>query len=342
MYRPIDPKTHLPDVEHKHLEYWKAAKIFERSVEQRKGCEKYVFFDGPPFANGLPHYGHIMANALKDAVTRYFTMRGYYVPRTNGWDCHGLPVEYEIEKELGLSGRKDILEMGVEQFNTKCRESVFRYTAQWEELLNRIARWVNIDDSYATLDADYMESIWWVFKTIWEKGMVYQDFKSMHTCPRCATPLSNFEVSLGYKDVTDLTVTAQFQSKKDPNLYFLAWTTTPWTLPGNAALAVGPDIDYVRVNKDGKSFILAKALLEKHFELDGLTIEEEVKGSQLVGETYEPLFSYYQNAKLPGIENCWKVIAADFVTTEDGTGIVHIAPGYGEEDHLVGKKRALP
>lgn len=341
MYRPIDPKTHLPDVEHKHLEYWKASKIFERSVEARKGNEKFVFFDGPPFANGLPHYGHIMANSLKDAVTRYFTMKGFYVPRTNGWDCHGLPVEYEIEKELGLSGRKDIVDMGVEQFNTKCRESVFRYTAQWEELLTRIGRWVDFEDSYATLDSDYMESIWWVFKSIWDKKMVYQDFKSMHTCPRCVTPLSNFEVSLGYKDVTDLSITAQFQSKKDSNRYFLAWTTTPWTLPGNSALAVGADVDYVRVSKEGKSYILAKALLGKHFEEGSFTLEEEMKGSSLVGESYEPLFPYYKTSTLAGITNSWKVIAADFVTTEDGTGIVHIAPGYGEDDYLAGKKEGI-
>ena len=341
MYRPIDPKTHLPDIEHKHLEYWKASKIFERSVEARKGNEKFVFFDGPPFANGLPHYGHIMANSLKDAVTRYFTMRGYYVPRTNGWDCHGLPVEYEIEKELGLSGRKDIVDMGVEQFNTKCRESVFRYTAQWEELLTRIGRWVDFEDSYATLDSDYMESIWWVFKSIWDKKMVYQDFKSMHTCPRCVTPLSNFEVSLGYKDVTDLSITAQFQSKKDQNLFFLAWTTTPWTLPGNSALAVGADVDYVRVSKEGKSYILAKALLLKHLEEGSFTLEEEMKGSSLVGESYEPLFPYYKTSTLAGIANSWKVIAADFVTTEDGTGIVHIAPGYGEDDYLAGKKEGI-
>ncbi len=343
MFRPIDPKTHLPDIEHKHLEYWKSSKIFERSVEARKGKSKFVFFDGPPFANGLPHYGHIMANALKDAVTRYWNMRGYYVPRTNGWDCHGLPVEYEIEKELGLSGRKDIMEMGVETFNTKCRESVFRYTKQWEELLTRIARWVDFEDSYATLDADYMESIWWVFKSIWEKGLVYQDFKSMHTCPRCVTPLSNFEVSLGYKDVTDLTVTAKFRSKKDPHRFFLAWTTTPWTLPGNAALAVGSDIDYVSVKPEGsnETYILAKALVEKHFTLEGLSIEEEMKGSDLVGEGYEALFPYYLESKLPGIEKSWRVIEADFVTIEDGTGIVHIAPGYGEDDYLAGKKEGI-
>ncbi|MFA6024680.1 MAG: isoleucine--tRNA ligase [Candidatus Gracilibacteria bacterium] len=342
MYRPVDSKTHLPEIEHKHMEFWKRKNIFERSVEQRKGKPKFVFFDGPPFANGLPHYGHIMALSLKDAVTRYQTMQGFFVPRVNGWDCHGLPVEYEIEKELELSGRKDIEKLGVEKFNTKCRESVFRYTEQWGGLFERIARWVDTENGYATLDANYMESIWWVFKQIWEKGMMYQGFKSMHVCPRCSTPLSNFEVSQGYKDVTDLTVTAQFRSKENSNLYFLAWTTTPWTLPGNVALAVGKEIDYVQISKEGKSFILAKALLEKHFDMDGLTIEKEMKGADLVGQKYEPLFSYYENADLPGIETAWRVIATDFVTTEDGTGIVHIAPGYGEDDYLAGKAEGLP
>ena len=344
MFRPVDPKTHLPEIEHKHIEYWKRKGIFEKSVEQRKGKTKFVFFDGPPFANGLPHYGHIMALSLKDAVTRYFTMRGYYVPRVNGWDCHGLPVEYEIEKELGLSGRKDIETMGVEQFNTKCRESVFRYTVQWNELFERVARWVDIEHGYATLNASYMESIWWVFKQIWEKKMMYQGFKSMHICPRCSTPLSNFEVSLGYKDVTDLSVTSQFQSKDDPNLYFLAWTTTPWTLPGNVALAVGAEIDYVQIQSEGKSFILAKALLEKHFDIANLKakVEKEMKGKELVGKAYVPLFDYYTNAPLEGLEKAWKVIAADFVTTQDGTGIVHIASGYGEDDMEASLKEGIP
>ncbi len=342
MFRAVDPKTHLPEIEHKHIEFWKKKNIFERSVEQRKGKPKFVFFDGPPFANGLPHYGHILAQSLKDAVTRYRTMQGDYVPRVNGWDCHGLPVEYEIEKELELSGRKDIEKLGVEKFNNKCRESVFRYTTQWNGLFERLARWVDIENGYATLDSNYMESIWWVFKQIWEKGMMYQGFKSMHICPRCSTPLSNFEVSLGYKDVTDLTVTAQFKSKEDPDLYFLAWTTTPWTLPGNVALAVGADIDYVQIAKEGKKYILAKALVEKHFDLDGLTIEKEMKGKTLVGKSFEPLFDYYVNSGLPGIENAWKVIATDFVTTEDGTGIVHIASGYGEDDMEASLKEGIP
>lgn len=329
-------------MEHKQLQYWQKKGIFEKSLKQREGKEKFVFFDGPPFANGLPHYGHIMANVLKDAVTRYFTMRGFYVPRVNGWDCHGLPVEYEVEKELKLNGRKDIEELGVEAFNSKCRSSVFRYTEQWEELLERIARWVDTENGYATLDATYMESIWWVFNEIWKKDMIYKGYKAMHVCPRCVTPLSNFEVTQGYKDVTDLSVTAKFRSKDNPNLFFLAWTTTPWTLAGNAALAVGPEVDYLRLKHDGQSFILAKELLETHFNLDGLEIEEEMKGKDLVGMRYEPLFPYYINSNLPGIENAWQVIAEDFVSTEDGTGIVHIAGAYGEDDMLAVQAHNIP
>lgn len=331
-FRPVDPKTPLPEIEHKHIEYWKRKNIFKQSVEQRKGEKKFVFFDGPPFANGLPHYGHILPLSLKDAVTRYAAMRGYYVPRVNGWDCHGLPVEYEIEKQLELSGRNDIEKMGIEAFNNKCRESVFKYTNEWNSLFERIGRFSDVENSYATLNTDYMESIWWVFKQIWDKEMIYQGHKSMHICPRCVTPLSNFEVTLGYQDVTDLAVTVKFRCKDDPNCYFLAWTTTTWTLPGNTALAVGLEIDYVKVTYNGHDFIMAKELLETLFDLDGLEIKEELKGTDLVGLEYEPLFDYYVNSDLAGIENAWKVISGDFVTTESGTGIVHIAGGFGEDD----------
>ncbi|HRY91374.1 MAG TPA: class I tRNA ligase family protein, partial [Candidatus Gracilibacteria bacterium] len=211
MFKAVDPRQSFPKMENEILKYWEDNRIFEKSVKNREGKKKYVFFDGPPFANGLPHYGHILANSIKDAITRYFTMKGFYVPRVNGWDCHGLPVEYEIEKELGISGKKQIEEMGVEEFNRRCRESVFRYTKEWEVLLKRLARWVDFEHSYATLDNNYMESIWWVFSQIWKKGMIYQGYKSMHICPRCETPLSNFEVSQGYKDVTDLSVTCKFK-----------------------------------------------------------------------------------------------------------------------------------
>ncbi len=325
------------------LVYWEKNKIFEKSVKQREKKEKYVFFDGPPFANGLPHYGHILANVLKDAVTRYWTMQGYFVPRTNGWDCHGLPVEYEIEKELKLSGRKDIVDYGVENFNNKCRESVFRYTKDWETTLKRIARWVDFGDSYATLDNNYMESIWWVFKQIWDKKMVYSGFKSMHVCPRCETPLSNFEVSQGYKDVTDLSVTVKFKLKGD-DAYILAWTTTPWTLPGNVALAFGRDIEYVKVKaKDAEdkeeTYIVAKDLADKIFGENKYAVIEKVDSKKLEGKEYEPLFDYYLNKKVEG--KLYTIQLAGFVTTEDGTGIVHIAPMFGEDDYGLGVEKGL-
>lgn len=343
MFQPVNPKQSFPELEHEMLDFWEENTTFEKSVEARKDGEKYVFFDGPPFANGLPHYGHILANALKDAVTRYWTMKGYYVPRTNGWDTHGLPVEYEIEKKLQLAGRKDIVDMGVEKFNDACRESVFTYTKEWEHLLKRIGRWVDFENSYATLENNYMESIWWVFKQIWLKDMVYQGYKSMHICPRCETPLSNFEVSQGYKDVTDLSVIAKFKLK-DEDAYVLAWTTTPWTLPGNVALCMGPDITYVKVGvkyEDGKEevYIMAKDLVEKVLKDLNYNILGEVDPRQMEGKKYEPLFPFYTSE----VENgAFKVVLADFVTTEDGTGIVHIAPMFGEDDYEVAKKYGLP
>ncbi len=351
MFRRVDPKQSFPDLEQEILGFWDSNEIFEKSVKQREGNEKFIFFDGPPFANGLPHYGHILATALKDAVTRYWTMRGYYVPRTNGWDCHGLPVEYEIEKQLELSGRKEIVSYGVEKFNTKCSESVFTYTKEWEQMLKRVARWVDFSDSYATLDNDYMESIWWVFKQIWDKDLIYSGFKSMHVCPRCETPLSNFEVSQGYKDITDLSVTAKFKLSSDAlkaigsegeDVYILAWTTTPWTLPGNTALALGKDIEYVKVgakNDEGKDefYIVAKDLAEAVFGEGNYAEIEKIDQSKLVGTKYEPLFDYYlDNKELEG--ELYVIGTADFVTTEDGTGIVHIAPMFGEDDYNFGKE----
>jgi isoleucyl-tRNA synthetase len=338
----VDQKQSFPEMEKNIIDFWEENHIFEQSVVRRKKAKKYVFFDGPPFANGLPHYGHILANALKDAVTRYWTMKGYYVPRTNGWDCHGLPVEYEIEKELEISGRKDIEKYGVEKFNEKCRESVFRYTGEWEKLLKRIGRWVDFTESYATLETDYMESIWWVFKQIWDKDMVYEGHKSMHICPRCETPLSNFEVSQGYRDVTDLSITIKFELKDQPGTYILAWTTTPWTLPGNVALAVGPDIKYVLVEADtdkGKEkYILAKDLLENVMGDVKYEILEELTAKDLEGREYEPLFPFYKD-KLE--KEAYKVIVEDFVSIEDGTGIVHIAPAFGEDDLNAGQKHNL-
>ncbi|MBI4995215.1 class I tRNA ligase family protein [Candidatus Peregrinibacteria bacterium] len=337
-FKPVDSKTSLPKLEHEILEFWEREKIFEESVAQRKGKPKYVFFDGPPFANGLPHYGHILANALKDAVTRYWTMRGFHVPRVNGWDCHGLPVEYEIEKELKISGRKDIEKMGVAKFNTECRKSVFKYTEEWEKLLRRIGRWVDFEHSYATLENEYMESIWWVFKEIWKKGMVYQGHKSMHICPRCETPLSNFEVTLGYKDVTDISVYLKFKLTDGPEkgAYVLAWTTTPWTLPGNMLLAFNKEIEYVLVESEEEKFILARSRLDAVFKDKKYKIIKKIKAKELEGNHYEPLFDYFADWK-----DAYRAVLADFVTVENGTGVVHIAPAFGEDDLQLGLREKI-
>ena len=341
------------------LKFWEDNKIFEKSVKQREGKKKFVFFDGPPFANGLPHYGHILANVLKDAVVRYFSMKGYHIPRTNGWDCHGLPVEYEIEKELKISGRKQIEEYGITKFNDDCRASVFKYTDEWEKTLKRIGRWVDFGNSYATLNTPYMESIWWVFKQIWDKGMVYEGYKSMHICPRCETPLSNFEVTQGYKEVVDLSVILKFFLEKESveklarkleltnnaKIAVLAWTTTPWTLPGNVALAVGPKIVYTAVFSGdgseadgGEIYICAKNLVEKIFKDAPYRVLTEFKAKDLEEMRYEPLFDYYKNQ----YSNAYRILIADFVATEEGTGIVHIAPAFGEDDYVLSQKKDLP
>lgn len=346
MFNPVDPKQSFPLLEREILAKWQTEDTFRKSLNKNRGKTKFVFFDGPPFANGLPHYGHILANTIKDAVTRYFSARGYYVPRTNGWDCHGLPVEYEIEKELGLAGKKDIEKMGIEAFNQKCRESVFRYTREWEELLRRIARWVDFDDSYATLENGYMESIWHVFKRIWEQDLVYQGHKAMHVCPRCETPLSNFEVSQGYKEVTDYSVIAKFKLRKnwrpEAETFLLAWTTTPWTLPGNSGLAVGPEISYSLVATAEGDFIVAGELVEKVFAKQDHKIIASIEPSELKNREYEPLFDYYREQKWPENQKPYRVVLADFVTTAEGTGIVHIAPAFGEDDLKTGEKEGLP
>ncbi|KKP39778.1 MAG: isoleucyl-tRNA synthetase, isoleucyl-tRNA synthetase [Candidatus Peregrinibacteria bacterium GW2011_GWC2_33_13] len=341
MFKKVDNRKNLPEVEHEIIEYWRKNNIFKKSVEKNKENQKYVFFDGPPFANGLPHYGHIMANSLKDAVTRYWNMKGFFVPRTNGWDCHGLPVEYEIEKSLNISGKKEIEKFGIDNFNLQCKESVFKYSSEWAKLFERIGRWVDFEQTYATLENSYMESIWWVFKSIWDKEMVYKSYKSMHICPRCVTPLSNFEVSQGYKDVTDLSVTAKFELLDEKNTFILAWTTTPWTLPGNTALAVGKNIDYIKIKSGENFYILAKELLEKVMKDKEFEVIESFKGENLENKKYKPLFDYFINKDVENIENSYRVILADFVSIEDGTGIVHIAPSFGEDDLNAGKVNKL-
>jgi len=323
------------------LEFWKENKIFEKSIEQRPKTKSYVFYDGPPFATGSPHYGHILASLIKDVVPRYWTMKGFRVERRWGWDCHGLPVENLIEQELGLKNKKDIESIGIEKFNQACRNSVLRYVDEWKKVIPRMGRWVNMDYPYKTMDFDYMESIWWVFKQLWEKGLVYRDYKSMHICPRCGTTLSNFEVTQGYKDVEDLAVTIKFKLKGKENVFILAWTTTPWTLPGNVALAVGKNIDYIKIQIGKESYILAKDRLG--IIKDEYKIIEEIKGKDLVALEYEPLFDYFSKKDdLKNKENGWKIYDADFVSIEEGTGIVHIAPAFGEDDLNLGQLKKLP
>jgi len=323
------------------LEFWEKNKIFEKSIEQRPKEKSYVFFDGPPFATGLPHYGHILASLIKDVVPRYWTMKGFRVERRWGWDCHGLPVENLIEQELNLKNKKDIEAIGIEKFNQVCKDSVLRYVNEWKKVIPRIGRWVDMEHPYKTMDFNYMESIWWVFKQLWDKGLVYKDYKSMHICPRCGTTLSNFEVTQGYKDVEDLTVTIKFKLKDKENTFVLAWTTTPWTLPGNVALAVGKNIDYVKIQIGNEFYILAKDRLD--IVKDKYKIIEEIKGKDLVGLEYEPLFDYFSKKDdLKNKENGWKIYDADFVFTEEGTGVVHIAPAFGEDDLKLGYLKKLP
>jgi isoleucyl-tRNA synthetase len=325
------------------LAFWKEKHIFEKSLEQNKGKDTYVFYDGPPFATGLPHYGHILQGTIKDVIPRYQTMRGRYVRREWGWDCHGLPIENLIEKDLGLKQKSDIEAYGIGAFNQKAKESVLTYDKEWKTIVPRMGRWVDMERAYKTMDASYTESIWWAFKTLYDKKLIYEGFKSMHICPRCETTLAASEVSQGYKDVKDISVYVKFELVDEPNTYLIAWTTTPWTLPGNVAVAVNPDVLYVVVTHEGARFVVAKDLLAKIFKDKTYEVVEEKKGKDFVGKAYKPLFDYYVgDEKLVHRENAWKVVGADFVTIDSGTGIVHEAPAFGEEDMELAKKLKLP
>lgn len=323
------------EMEEKILSLWQREKIFEKSLAKRKKAKKFTFYDGPPFATGLPHYGHILAMAIKDAVCRYKTMQGFYVPRRLGWDCHGLPVEYEVEKELGIKSKKEIEELGIGKFCEAARGIVFRYTKEWLKTIDRMGRWADKENTYATLDKEYTESVWWVFKQIWDKGLIYQGFKSMPYCPRCATPLSNFETNQGYRDnVPDPSLYIKFKLKgQDASL--LVWTTTPWTLPGNAALAVKGDAKYVQIKENNELLILVEERQKVLFP--GAKIEKEFLGSQLVGKLYEPLYNFLETHGYS-----YQVFDAPFVSLEDGTGIVHIAPAFGEEDLELSQEKQIP
>ena len=323
------------------LEFWQKHGIFKKSIEQREGCEEYVFYDGPPFATGLPHFGHFVPGTVKDIYPRYQTMKGKKVDRRFGWDCHGLPVEYEMEKELGISGKTEIEKFGVANFNESCRSIVLRYTKEWENIVTRMGRWVDFENDYKTMNPDYMESIWWVVKQLWEKGLMYEGYYILPYCPRCSTVLSNHELNLGgYKEVHDPAITIKFKADGEEDTYFLAWTTTPWTLPSNLALAVHNDVEYVKVEDSGEKYIMARERLSAYYKSEEeYSVIWTKKGSELVGMSYEPLFTYFADAKEKG---AFKVFAADYVTTEDGTGIVHTAPGFGEDDYATLKGTGIP
>ncbi len=340
MFRAVSNKIDFAAQERDVLAYWADADVFRKSVDQRRGKKEFVFYDGPPFATGLPHYGHLLAGTIKDIIPRYQTMRGHFVERRFGWDCHGLPVEYEMEQELNISGKRDIEAMGVDVFNEKCRSIVLRYTKEWREIVTRMGRWVDFDNDYKTMDLPYMESIWWVFKSLWDKDLIYEGQKILPYCPRCATPLSNFETNQGYLDVKDPAITVRFAVKGKANTYILAWTTTPWTLPSNLALAVGEDIPYVKVQDGETVYILARDRLSAYYKKEAeYELLEEIPGSALAGLRYEPLFPYFAELEQRG---AFRVFTADFVSTEDGTGVVHIAPGFGEDDNQLGQREHLP
>ncbi len=337
-FKNISNQVNFPALECEVLEFWKESGIFEKSLKQRKGGPEYVFYDGPPFATGLPHYGHLLAGTIKDVVPRYQTMRGNYVERSFGWDCHGLPVENEMEKVLKLQSKRDIEAYGVDKFNEACRSIVLRYTSEWETVVTRMGRWVDFRRGYRTMDRNFMESVWWVFKALWDKGLVYEGYKILPYCPRCATPLSNFETNQGYKEVVDPAITIRFKLRDEENSYILAWTTTPWTLPSNLALAVGPEVDYVKVKDGDEFFYLAENRLGAYYR-ETPEIVWRGKGADLAGRRYEPLFNYFAELDAQG---AFQVLCGDFVSISDGTGIVHCAPGFGEDDNALCKAAGLP
>ena len=348
MFKPVSPKLDVTTLEEGILKFWKAQKIFEKTVEQRKGAPEYVFFEGPPTANGKPGVHHVEARAFKDMFPRYKIMNGYNVIRRGGWDTHGLPVEIAVEKKLGFNHKKQIEEYGIEKFNELCRKSVFDYIQDWEKLTDRIAFWVDLGDAYVTYTNEYIESVWWILKSFWERDLLFKGYKIVPYCPRCGTPLSDHEVAMGYAEATDPSVFVRMPLVGKPDTSLLVWTTTPWTLPANVAVAAHPDIEYVTVERalpdtpTGASggterLILAEALLEKVFRSEEVKLVDHFKGKKLKGMKYRPLFTF-----MPLEKPAHYVILGDFVTTEDGTGLVHIAPAFGAEDMEASKEYDLP
>ena len=341
MYKKVPTTLNFVEREKETLKFWKDNQIFEKSVQLRQGAPAYTFFDGPPTANGKPHIGHVLTRAMKDIIPRYKTMRGYDVLRKAGWDTHGLPVELEVEKELGLDGKEQIEQYGVIPFIQKCKESVWKYKGEWEVMSDRMGFWADMDNPYITYDNDYIESEWWALKAIYEKGLLYKGHKIVPYCPRCGTALSSHEVAQGYKEVKETSATVRFKVPDEENTYFLAWTTTPWTLPSNVSLCVNPDVTYAYVRVDGKeTLIMAKDLIGTVLEGHDTEIIKEVVGRELEYKHYEPLFECTRKAA--GGKDAFYVMVDDYVTTTDGTGIVHNAPAFGEDDYRVCKKYDLP
>ena len=337
----ISNKIHFPELEKEILQFWRDEQIFQKSIDQRPEDRPFIFYDGPPFATGLPHYGHLLAGTIKDVIPRYKTMRNFRVERRFGWDTHGLPVEYEVEQDLKLNGAEEISEYGVGKFNEACRSIVLRYTAEWEETVDRMARWVDFENDYKTMDRDFMESVWWVFKQLWDKGLIYEGVKVVPYSWRVATPLSNFEANLNYKDTQDPSVTLRFRMLDAENTYALAWTTTPWTLPSNMALCAGPGLEYVRLlhKETGDRYHLVASRVETYFEEGSYEIEERMKGTALKGRPYEPLFDFAKKRK-PS-DNAWKIYNDEYVSDESGTGLVHLAC-FGEDDVRIFNREGIP
>ena len=338
MYKAVSSKVEFPAVEEGILAYWEAEGTFAQSVDQRAGGESFVFYDGPPFATGLPHYGHLLAGTIKDIVPRYQTMRGKHVERRFGWDCHGLPIEALAQEALGLAGTGAIHEAGIDVFNEQCRSMVQTYVTEWRRTVTRMGRWVDFDNDYKTMDPAFMETVWWVFKQLWEQGRVYKSYRIMPYSWKLTTPLSNFEANSNYKDVQDPAITVRARVTVGPELgeepwYLLIWTTTPWTLPSNLAICAGPDVDYVALRDLAGEciYVLAEERVEAYYSsADEFEVVARMKGRDLADWCYEPLFPYFE-----GDPGAFRVLNDGFVTTSDGTGLVHMAPAYGEDDFRI-------
>ena len=332
MFEKVSTSPDAQAREHEVIRFWNENNIFQRSIDQREGSDVFTFYDGPPTANGKPHIGHIETRAIKDLIPRYQTMKGKKVLRKAGWDTHGLPVELEVEKLLHLDGKEQIEQYGIEPFIKECKKSVWKYKGEWERMSERVGYWADMEHPYITYDNNYIESIWWSLKKIADKGLLYKGHKIVPYCPRCGTALSSHEVSQGYKEVTERSAVVRFKVVGEENTYIYAWTTTPWTLPSNVALCVNANETYARFNCEGRTVIMGDALIEKILGDKEITDKTTFPGSELVGMRYEPLFDFQRDALKgkPDAENAFQVIADDYVTMTDGTGVVHQAPAFGK------------